>query len=180
MFVVFGPGGAGKGTIVSALVDRVPDLWLSRSWTTRPRRPGELPDAYHFVDEKAFRAHAEAGGFLEWVELWPGQLSGTPIPVSPPGQDILLEIDVRGARQVRERFPDAVLVLVRPPSREVQAARLRGRGDLEERVLARLALSDAEESEGLRLADHIVVNDDLDRAVEEVAGIVKAHRSAQK
>jgi guanylate kinase len=159
------------------LLQRVPDLWLSRSWTTRPRRPGERPDAYHFVDEKAFRAHADAGGFLEWVELWPGQLSGTPVPSPPPGHDILLEIDVRGARQVRGRFAEAVLILVVPPSREVQAERLRLRGDPEERVAARLALSDEEEEEGRRLADHIVVNDDLDRAVEELTGIVEAHRS---
>jgi guanylate kinase len=162
---------------VSALVERVPNLWLSRSWTTRSRRPGEPEDAYHFVDERTFRDHARAGGFLEWVELWPGQLSGTPIPEVSGGDDIVLEIDVRGARQIRERFPDAVLVLVRPPSREVQAARLRGRGDPEERVATRLALSDAEEAEGVRLADHIVVNDDLNRAVEELAGIVMSYRS---
>jgi guanylate kinase len=156
----------------------VPDLWLSRSWTTRARRPGEPEDAYVFVDEGTFRAHAAAGGFLEWVELWAGQLSGTPVPAPPPGKDIVLEIDVRGAAQVKERFPDAVLILLLPPSRAVQEQRLRGRGDPEEKVRARLALSDDEEQAGQALADHVVVNDDLGRAVEEVAGIVEAWRSA--
>ena len=173
---MFGPGGTGKGTVVDELLRRMPKLWLSRSWTTRARRPGEPEDAYHFVDEAAFRAHADAGGFLEWVEFLPGQFYGTPLPDAPPGHDLLLEIDVRGAGQVRERYPEAVLVLLVPPSREVQEARLRGRGDRPERVAERLALAETEERDGRRLADHVVVNDDLDRAVEEVAAIVETRR----
>jgi guanylate kinase len=175
--VVFGPGGAGKGTVVDELLRRVPGLWLSRSWTTRARRQGEPEDAYRFVDQAAFRAHADAGGFLEWVEFLPGQLYGTPVPETPPGHDLVLEIDVRGAGQVRERFPDALLVLLLPPSRDAQAARLRARGDAPERVAERLALADREEPEGRRLADHVVVNDDLDRAVRELAAIVEHHRA---
>jgi guanylate kinase len=156
----------------------VPHLWLSRSWTTRERRPGEPPDAYHFVDQATFDEHARNGGFLEWVEILPGQRSGTPIPAPPPGDDIVLEIDVRGAAKIRERFPDAVVILVVPPSREEQEARLRGRGDPPERVAQRLAMAAGEEAIGRELADHVVVNDDLDRAVEELAAIVEAHRSA--
>jgi guanylate kinase len=178
ILVVFGPGGAGKGTVVERLLERVPNLWLSRSWTTRARRPGEPKDAYVFVDRPAFEAHVAAGGFLEWVEFLPGQLSGTPVPDPPRGHDIVLEIDLRGAQQVKARFGDEVkAVLLLPPSRHVQETRLRGRGDPEEKVLARLALADIEEREGRDLADAIVVNDDLDRAVTELAGIVEAWRS---
>jgi guanylate kinase len=90
---------------------------------------------------------------------------------------VVLEIDLRGARQVRARFPDAVVIMVLPPSRAVQEERLRGRGDSEELVQARLALAETEEAEGQKIADHVIVNDDLDRAVEELAGIVELHRS---
>lgn len=177
IFVIVGPSGAGKGTIVRRLMEEVPGLWLSRSWTTRPRRPGEPEDAYVFVDRATFEAHAAAGGFLEWVEFLPGQLSGTPLPDPPPGHDIVLEIDVRGARQVKQRFPDARVLLVLPPSREAQEQRLRARGDPPEQVAARLALAETEEREGRALADAVVVNDDLDRAVAEAIGIIRAWRN---
>jgi guanylate kinase len=117
------------------------------------------------------------GGFLEWVELLPEYFMGTPTPDPPPGRDILLEIDLRGARQVRERYPDAVLVMVLAPSREELEARMRGRGDREDLVRARLELAEKEEREGRQLVDHVVVNDDVGRAVEELAGIVEEHRS---
>lgn len=178
IFVVFGPGGAGKGTIVTELMTRVPGLWLSKSWTTRARRANEPDDSYVWVTPEQFRERAEAGGFLEWAEFL-GNLYGTPLPDEPTGSDVLLEIDLQGARQVRERFPAAVLVLVRPPSRQVQEARLRGRGDPEDKVQQRLLLADREESEGLDIADFVVVNDDLDRAVGEVTGIVEACRSRE-
>ena len=159
-------------------MERLPGLWLSRSWTTRARRPGEPADAYRFVDRETFERHAHAGGFLEWIEFLPGQLSGTPVPHPPAGEDVVLEIDVRGARQVRERYPDARVVLVLPPSAEAQEERMRRRGDDEERIARRLAMSDQEEREGRSLADHVIVNDDLDRAVDELAGIVSAWRNA--
>ncbi|MBV8161296.1 MAG: guanylate kinase, partial [Acidimicrobiia bacterium] len=105
VFVVSGPGGAGKGTLVEELLNRVPNLWLSRSWTTRQQRRGEPDDAYTFVDRDTFFARRDAGGFLEWVELLPDYFMGTPLPDPHPGTDLLLEIDVRGAQQVRERYP---------------------------------------------------------------------------
>jgi guanylate kinase len=175
IFVVSGPGGAGKNTIVDRLLARDPTLWESRSWTTRPPRPGEAEDAYTFVDRDAFVAKAENGGFLEWAE-YVGNLYGTPMPEPPPGCDVVLVIEVQGARQVLERVPGAVMILVVPPTRAVQEARLRHRGDPEGHVQKRLAVAEEEEMVGRELAHHVVVNDDLDRAVEEVAGILDGYR----
>ena len=154
-----------------------PDLWLSRSWTTRSRRPGEPEDAYVFVDRRAFEAHRAAGGFLEWNEFTAnGALYGTPL-IEAGDRDVLLEIELNGARQVKARYPDAVLIFVVAPSREVQEERLRRRGDDEQDVARRLALGETEQREGELLADHVVVNDDLDRAAAEVVGIIDAHRA---
>jgi guanylate kinase len=175
IFVLSGPSGTGKGTIVDALVEADPSLWLSRSWTTRARRGGESPYAYRFVDRATFLAHLEADGFLEHAEVF-SNLYGTPLPTPPAGSDVVLEIDVQGAQQVRDRFLDAVLIFVEPPSRDAQHARLRARGDDEAVIAKRLAKADAEEAVGHRIADHVVVNDVLERAVTEVAGIVAAHR----
>ena len=105
-----------------------------------------------------------------------GNLYGTPSVEAPPGRDLLLEIDVQGARRILEQYPEAVMILVVPPSRQVQRARLEARGDPEELILRRLAMSEREEAEGRRLARHVVVNDDLDGAVEEVAGILNRYR----
>ena len=179
IFVIFGPGGVGKGTVVRKLVENDPRLHLGRSWTTRARRPNEAEDAYVFVDEATFRSHVEVGGFLEWVELWPGQLSGTPLPDADGEKDLLLEIDVRGAEIVRSKFPqESVLILLMPPSDEELERRLRARGDPEERVQQRLAIGRREVERGSQVADHVVVNDDLGRAVAEVAGILAARRRA--
>jgi guanylate kinase len=158
---------------------RVPELWLSRSWTTRKQRPGESDDAYTFVDKDTFFARRDAGGFLEWVELLPDYFMGTPLPEPPPGKDMILEIDIRGAQQVRDKYPDAVVVLVLPPSRQELERRMRKRGDPEALIRARLELGEAEEEQGRELADHVIVNDDLDRAVDELAGIVNEHRSQE-
>ncbi|MHB8466311.1 MAG: guanylate kinase [Acidimicrobiales bacterium] len=177
VIVVSGPGGVGKGTIVARLVAHDPTLWLSRSWTTRARRPGEAPDAYRFVDRPTFDAAVAKGEFLEWVEFVPGHLSGTPRPDPPPGHDVVLEIDVEGARQVRAVRPDALIILVVAPSVAAQEARMRQRGDTEEQIARRVALGSREEAVGRGLADHVIVNDDLDRAVDELAGILARRRA---
>ena len=170
-----GPSGAGKGTIVSRLLAADPRLWLSRSWTTRARRDGEAEDAYVWVDEDTFRAHAEHGGFLEWALVY-GDLKGTPMPHPPEGKDVVLEIDLQGAHQIRRLHPDALIVFIAPPSRDEQERRLRSRGDPESDVLRRLAKADAEEELGREMADAVVVNDDVDRAVAEIQHLIASRR----
>ncbi len=177
--MLFGPGGAGKGTIADRLVAQVPDLWLSRSWTTRGRRPGEPEDAYVFVDREAFEAHAEADGFFEWAQFL-GNLYGTPMPNPPAGSDVLLEIDLQGARQVRDRRPDATLILLKPPSPAVQAERLRARGDDEAHIAKRLREGAEEERIGMTIADAVVTNHDVAQATDHVAGIVERYRAAAR
>jgi guanylate kinase len=154
----------------------VPDLWLSVSVTTRPPRPTERPGVdYRFVSEEAFDRMVEADELLEWAEIF-GHRSGTPAApireVLASGRDALLEIDVQGARQVREAMPGAVLILLEPPSLEELERRLRSRGtEDEERLAARLAKA-AWELEQRGWFDHVVVNDDLERAAAEVAAII--------
>jgi guanylate kinase len=152
--VLFGAGGVGKGTIARQLVASDPNLWLSRSWTTRQRRPGEDEDAYVFVDRPTFEARVKAGQFFEWAEFL-GNLYGTPVVEPEAGQDVLLEIDLQGARTVRRLRPEATLILLKAPSPDVQAERLRARGDNE-----------------------VVVNHDVAQTTAEVAGILDRYRLA--
>ena len=177
--VVSGPGGVGKGTIVEALVRRDPTLHLSRSWTTRAQRPGESDSAYVFTDRAAFERRIAEGGFLEWTEFL-GHLYGTPTPDVAPDQDLVLEIEVDGAQQVKARHPDAVLVFVLPPSRTEQERRLRGRGDPETNVQARLRKAEEEEPVGRALADHIVVNDHLDDTVDAMLAVIRRERQQRR
>ncbi len=177
IFVVFGAGGVGKGTVVSRLLRLSDGLWLSRSWTTRPRRPSEAEDAYAFVDRDRFMTRVDADGFVEWTEFaGNGHLYGTPTMEPPEGTDVVLEIDSQGAIQVKERYPDAVLIFIAAPSREAQERRLRLRGDDETSIHKRLAIAADEEKLGRDIADFVVVNDDLERASKELAGIVETCR----
>lgn len=150
-------------------------LRLSRSWTTRPRRPSESEDAYTFVDQETFRRHIDEGGFLEWAKVL-DHFYGTPVPGDGDDRDLVLEIDIQGARQVLQRARDVVCVLLDAPSREVQAERLRHRGDDEAHIAARIALGAQEMAEGRRFADAVVINDSLEQATRELAAIVEASR----
>ncbi len=178
IIVVSGPGGAGKGTIVDELVTRDDQLWLSRSWTTRKQRDGEPDDAYVFVDRETFERHVVRDGFLEWTEFL-GNLYGSPMPAPEDGHDIVLEIELHGAQQVKARHPEALLVFVQPPSREEQRRRLQGRGDPDHHVVERLRKADDEERLGAELADLVVVNDDIDRVVGELLAFIGVARQRQ-
>ena len=120
------------------------------------------------MDRVTFLDRVAEDGFLEWATIL-GEYYGTPMPETEPGRDIVLEIDVQGARQVLERCPGAHCVLVRAPSPEVQEERLRSRGDPEEHIRRRIALGKLEDAEGLALCSRVIVNDDLDKAVRELA-----------
>jgi guanylate kinase len=165
----------GKGTVVARLLDGVDRLWLSRSWTTRDPRPGEAPDAYNFVDRATFKAHIEHDGFLEWVEFL-DYMQGTPVPAPPEGHDVLLEIDVQGAAQIKAMNPAAMLLFLDAPSIDEQERRLRARGDAEERVTQRLETAIAERAAAEELGCTIVINDDLESTVHELAAIIQNHR----
>lgn len=178
LVVVTGPGGVGKGTAVAELARRRPDLEVSVSATTRPPRPGEVDGVhYHFLDDADFRARAAAGEFLEWAEF-NGRCYGTlraPVDAAcAQGRLVLLEIEVQGAHQVRQRDPRAVLVFVAPPSRDELAARLRARGEEPAAIDRRLAIADWELSQADGF-DHLVVNDDLDKCVAELERILALH-----
>jgi guanylate kinase len=178
LLVLIGPGGAGKGTLARHLVEADDRLWLSRSWTTRPRRPSEAEDAYVFVTEDAFGERIASDGFLEWAEFL-GNLYGTPRPTPPPGCDVLLEIDLEGARQVLAARPDALVVLVVPPSEAHQIERLRRRGDTESHVQARVVRGRAEIAAGREVAHHVVVNDDLETSAAALLSILEGLRDAR-
>ena len=173
--VISGPGGVGKGTVVAELMARDPSLWLSRSWTTRARRPGEAEDAYVFASPEEFDAKIAEDGFLEWVEFLDYR-QGSPLPEPPEGADIVFEVDVVGASAIRERFADALCIFIDTPSREVQAERMAGRGDSPEKIAARLERSDSEAAHALRVGSHVVINDDLDRAVDEIRVLIDQAR----
>jgi len=180
-----GTSGAGKGTVGARLRTAVPGLGWSVSWTTRARRPGEVEGLdYHYVTRAEFEALRDAGGFLEWFEVY-GDLKGTPrqfvVDTLAAGHDVLLELDVHGALAVREAIPDALLVFVRAPSAEEQRRRNEARGaDDPEAVERRLARAEAEEHIAREQFDAVIVNDDLGRATAELAAILEARRSGSR
>lgn len=174
--VIAGPGGAGKGTLVGRLMERDPNLWLSRSWTTRAQRPGEADDAYVFATPEEFQAHVDAGGFVEWVEFLDYR-QGTPVADPPEGTDVVYEIDVHGAKSILEHDPGALFVFVTTPTPEIQAARLRGRGDPPEIIAKRLAKAAEEDELARSLRAHVVVNDDLIQALHEIEALIAEARA---
>jgi guanylate kinase len=183
LFVLSGPSGVGKSTVLQEIRRLVPELWYSVSATTRGMRPGEIDGVnYHFLNDEQFAELVATGQLLEWAHF-AGNHYGTPrVPVEQrlaAGDDVLLEIDVQGALAVRKRYPDALLVFVHPPSREEQRARLLKRGqDGPEQIERRLAAAAAEE-ELAGTFDFVVVNDDVDRAAGEVAAILASRRAGE-
>lgn len=167
----------GKGTIAARLVTEVNNLSLSRSWTTRQRRRGEKDDSYFFVSREKFQHAIAQGDFFEWAEFL-GNLYGTPKPDPYSACDLLLEIDIQGAKQVREKDSDAVIILLVAPSSEDQRQRMLSRGDDVGSINERVSVGQGETEEAGKFADYIVVNDDVDRAVSEISSIISSLRSA--
>ncbi|CAN5322531.1 guanylate kinase [soil metagenome] len=172
LFVVSGPSGAGKGTVVRGVLSQRPDVWLSVSATTRPARPGERHGVdYRFVSQPDFMAMRERGDLLESAEVY-GNHYGTPRrPVDhalAQGRDVICELDVQGAVSVKRARPEAVLVFVEPPSLDDLFLRLRGRGTEDPPSLSKRMKAAYEEVKNKGLYDHIVVNDAIDKAVERL------------
>ncbi len=181
LFVVSAPSGTGKTTVVERLVQIVPDLMMSRSYTSRSVRAGETPGVdYNFITRSRFEEMVAEDAFLEWADVF-GNLYGTcgadVERVLVTGRDLVLVIDVQGARQVRTRCRDTVGVFVLPPSFAILEQRLRGRSkDSEEAMQRRLSTARAEVAAFIEY-DYVVVNDELDTCVDRLRSIVIAERS---
>ena len=186
LLVLAGPSGGGKTTVCRRIVASRPDVRFSVSATTRPPRPGERDGAdYRFVSRDSFDALVDSDGLLEWAEVH-GERYGTPrealVRASEGGSHMLLDIDVKGARQVREREPDSVLVFLLPPTAEVLVKRLRQRGSEDDERVRRRLRTALSELEAVEEFDYVVVNDDLDLTVSAVEAILDAevHRTERR
>lgn len=181
LIVVSAPSGTGKSTVLERLLVALPRLRFSVSHTTREPRPGERAgESYHFVGADAFREMVAAGRFLEWAEVH-DNLYGTSRDelerAESDGVDLLADLDVQGARQIREHLRGAVTVFILPPSYEVLEERLRGRGADPEPVIRRRLSRARGEVRAYSEYDHVLVNDDVDECVESLRAIVLASRS---
>jgi guanylate kinase len=181
LFVVSAPSGTGKTTVVEQLVRRLPDLSMSRSYTSRAARAGEADGIdYNFITRASFESMVSAGGFLEWAEVF-GNLYGTGAADAErhlaTGRDLVLVIDVQGARQVRRRCEGTVGIFVMPPSFEVLEQRLRGRSADTEAAMQRRLQTARDEVAAFSEYDYVVVNDELDACVDRVRAIVLAERA---
>jgi len=181
LFVVSAPSGTGKTTVVEKLVEELPGIVLSRSYTSRPARPGERDGVdYHFVSRERFEEMIARGEFLEWADVF-GNLYGTcgseTERLLAQGHDLILVIDVQGASQVRDRGLALVSVFVMPPAYAILEQRLRGRSkDTEEAIRHRLAVARTEVT-GYHDYDYLVINDSLASAVASLSAIIVAERS---
>lgn len=178
LIVVSGFSGAGKGTLMKELVARYDNYALSVSMTTRNPRPGEVDGvSYFFVDKAAFEETIEQDGLVEYASYCDNYY-GTPRrwveQKLSDGKDVILEIEIQGALKVKEKFPDALLLFVMPPSAQELEHRLKGRGTESDEVIASRMKRAAEESEGIEKYDYIVINDKLDECVAQMHEIIRA------
>lgn len=181
LFVISAPSGAGKSTLIGRLMAVVPGLAFSVSWTTRLPRPGEVDGVhYHFTNEARFREMIAKGELLEWAEVH-GKLYGTgraeTAAALSRGVDLVLDIDVQGAAQVRASGMAATFIFILPPDYDTMVARLRGRGTEDGATIARRLQSAAVELPRWREFDYLVVNDDLEAAAAELIAVVRAARA---
>jgi len=184
LFIVSAPSGTGKTTLVERLVQRVPNLRMSRSYTSRSARVGEQDGVdYNFITRDRFESMAREGAFLEWADVFGsyyGTSAGDTDAALSRGEDVVLVIDVQGARQVRSRGIETVGIFVLPPSSAILEQRLRGRSkDSAEQIARRLAVACSEVGEYTQY-EYVVINDELDAAVERLQSIVIAERARVK
>ncbi len=180
LYVVAAPSGAGKSSIVNAVLARDPQIALSISFTSRAPRPGERhAQHYNFVDAGEFQQMIDAGDFFEYASVhgdWKGTARQSVEPQLCAGKDVLLEIDWQGARQVRAKVPDAVSVFILPPSRQALEERMRARGQDSEAVIAQRLAAAREEMSHYAEFDYVIVNEVFDVAVLEMCAIFVASR----
>ncbi len=180
LYIISAPSGAGKTSLVRALLESTEGIQVSVSHTTRPMRQGEVDGRdYHFTDVEGFRAMIERGEFLEYAQVFDNSYGTSRIMVQQminEGIDVILEIDWQGAQQVREQIPEAVSIFILPPSREELEQRLRGRGTDSDEVIARRLSEAANEMGHYAEFDYLVFNDDFDTAQAELRSIVLARR----
>ncbi|HEY0502591.1 MAG TPA: guanylate kinase [Lysobacter sp.] len=180
LFIVAAPSGAGKSSIVNAVLARDPNICLSISFTSRKPRPGERhAEHYHFVSAQEFEDMVAAGDFFEHALVhgdWKGSARQSVEPQLSAGKDVLLEIDWQGARQVRAKVPDAVSVFILPPSRQALEQRMRNRGQDSEEVIAQRLAAAREEMSHYGEFDFVIVNEHFDTAVDEMCAIFTASR----
>ena len=184
LFIVSAPSGAGKTTLVERLVEQVPNLRMSRSYTSRTAREGEVDGVdYNFVSRPRFEDMIAEGDFLEWADVF-GNLYGTSASdtdrILESGTDLVLVIDVQGARKVRTRGIETTAVFVMPPSFKVLEERLRGRSKDSESAIQRRLVIAREEVAGFAEYDYLVINDEITAAVDRLRSIVVAKRAQLK
>ena len=180
VFIISAPSGSGKTTLVSRLLASLPGLMFSVSCTTRKPRGDEVDGrSYRFVSRRDFEAMIAGGEFLEWAEVF-GNYYGTHRGIleeaQAQGKDLVLDIDVQGARQLRSRIPEAVSVFILAPSRQILEQRLRARGEDREDVIERRLRDAAEEIRNYDRYDYVVINRDLDDSAATLRAIVRAER----
>ncbi len=178
LFCISGPSGAGKGTLVNRVLELVPNSWVSVSATSRQPREGEVEGVhYFFMTPEEFERMIDEDGFIEWAKVH-SNYYGTPIaPIEghmQAGECVLLEIDVQGAFQVREKLPYVKLVFIAPPSMEELEARLRGRATDAPEVIERRLANAAGEMEAAKEYDYVIINDDLEKATAELVSVLQS------
>jgi guanylate kinase len=183
IYMVVAPSGAGKTSLVAALLEAEPSVGLSVSYTTRPARDGEIDGQhYHFVSQQVFQSMVEKGDFLEYAEVY-GNFYGTSSAWIrsrlAEGNDILLEIDWQGAHQVRRMLKDAVSIFILPPSIAILRERLQNRGQDNEEVIDRRMRDAVAEMSHFSEFDYLVVNDDFNIALNQLKSIISANRLVQ-
>ncbi len=180
LFVVSGPSGAGKGTICKEILDQERNIEMSVSMTTRAPRKGEVDKVhYHFVDRESFERLIEEDGFMEYADVY-GNFYGTPkskvLEWINAGIDVILEIDVQGAMQIKKNYPEGVFIFILPPSLTELKRRIRGRGSETEETMARRLSEALNEIRCIDKYDYRVINEELDVAIDRVRAIITAEQ----